>query len=127
MKSKSCGIHYYKQRNYEKNRKQPQSNGGERAVYVYKVIVKVDIFVNIFHSGNLIDTRQWQLRAWVPNCAAYLPEFDCFVTSGKDPDTGLGRFGLYNRYSLEQIKDMAREALGIFELTNEQKEQYGIS
>lgn len=86
-----------------------------------------DLFVNVFRSGNLIDTKQWQLRAWVPNCVAYLPEIDRFATSGKDPETGLERLGIYCRYSLEQIKDMAREALGIFELTNEQKEQYGIS
>ena len=86
-----------------------------------------DIFVNVFRSGNLINTDQWALRAWVPNCAAYLPEFDLFATSGKDPDTGENRFGLFVRYTPEQIREMAKEALGVFELTEEQKAQYGIS
>lgn len=86
-----------------------------------------DLFVNIFNSGNLIDMDCWECRAWVPNCITYLPSFDRFVTKGEDPATYASLLGLYERYTLEQIKDMAREALGQFALTQEQKAQYGIS
>ena len=86
-----------------------------------------DLFVNIFNSGNLIDLDGGELRAWVPQCIIYLEELDLFVTTGKDPDTNEVRFGTFRRYSLEEIKEMAREALGEYTLTNEQMESYGIS
>ena len=86
-----------------------------------------DIFVNVYQSGNLIDTGNWDVRGWVPNCLTYDAEADRFVTLGTDPDTGERRFGMYGRYTLEQLKAMAQKALNGYELTQEQMEQYGIS
>jgi hypothetical protein len=86
-----------------------------------------DLFVNIFSSGNLIDMDNWEVRAWIPACIAYVAEADVFAVTGKDPDTNRSRIGLYERYSLERIMEMARAALGDYTLTEEQKKSYGIS
>ena len=86
-----------------------------------------DLFVNILGSGNLIDMDSHQVRAWIPSCIAYAADLDMFVVTGKDPDTNKSRMGLYQRYSLQQIMEMARSAMGEYTLTDEQKESYGIS
>lgn len=86
-----------------------------------------DLFVNIFNLGNLIDMDSWEVLAWVPSCITYATGSDMFVVTGKDPDTNTNRIGLYERYTLEQLMEMAKKALGGYTLTPEQKESYGIS
>ena len=85
-----------------------------------------DLVLEILRSGNLIDTENWQLKAWIPNSIAYYKAGDQFLTYGNN-DTAEDAFGFYPRYSLEDIKAMAIEELKGFTLSQEQKEQYGIS
>lgn len=85
-----------------------------------------DLVVEILDAGNLIDTENWQLKAWIPQCVTYYKAGDQFLTYGSNDKVEDG-FGFYPRYSLEDIKAMAAEELKGFELSQEQKEQYGIS
>ena len=85
------------------------------------------LFVDICESGNLLDMQSWDHRAWVPNCVAYLPALDQFVTQGQDEELDVDRIGVFPRYSLEDIQQMAREALKGYTLTQDMKEYYGIS
>ena len=68
----------------------------------------------------------WELRAWVPQCLAYLPAADQFVTLGKDTQTRENKFGTFPRYSTQQICQMAHDALKGYTLTPEKQEYYGI-
>lgn len=86
-----------------------------------------DLFLNIFDAGNLIDRDTWQLRSWVPNCVAYLPEINQVVATGRVTNEVYSRMGSFPLYRLEDIKAMAKDALKGYTLTQEQKEQYGIS
>ena len=86
-----------------------------------------DLFLNIYDAGNLIDCDTWQLRSWMPNCVAYLQGINQVVTTGKDSETYDMKMGSFPLYSLEELKDMAQKALNGYTLTQEQKEQYGIS
>lgn len=85
-----------------------------------------DLVLEIFKSGNLIDTENWQLKAWIPQCVTYYEAGDQFLTFGSNEMLEEG-YGFYPRYSLSDIKAMATEELKGFELSQEQKEQYGIS
>lgn len=79
-----------------------------------------ELILNAFMAGNLIDCDQWEHRAFVPYMTAYYPAEDGFVCYG---DVGLV---VYSRYSTAQAVDKAREQLGSFELTQDQKDFYGI-
>ena len=85
-----------------------------------------DLVLEIFDAGNLIDTESWQLKAWIPQCVTYYKAGDQFLTYGSN-DASKDAFGFYPRYTLADIKAMATEALKGFTLSQEQKEQYGIS
>lgn len=85
-----------------------------------------DLVLEILNAGNLIDTESWQLKAWIPQCVTYYEAGDQFLTYGSN-DTSADAFGFYPRYSLEDIKAMALEQLKGFTLSQEQKDQYGIS
>ena len=86
-----------------------------------------DLFLNIYEAGNLIDCDTWQLRSWIPNCVAYLQQINQGVTTGEDSETYEMKMGSFSLYSLEELKNMAQTALNGYTLTQEQKEQYGIS
>lgn len=86
-----------------------------------------DLFLNIYNAGNLIDCDTWQLRAWMPDCVAYLQDLNQVVTVGKDSESYEMKMGSFPLYSLEELKDMAQKALNGYTLTQEQKDQYGIS
>lgn len=85
-----------------------------------------DLFLGIFQSGNLIDMDCWELRAWVPNCVAYLPATDQFITTGFGENRA-DKLGAFPRYTTEDIRAMAKEALAGYGLTDKQKAYYGIS
>ncbi len=86
-----------------------------------------DLFVNIFQAGNLISTTCWERRAFVPNCVAYISGLDQFVTTGKDKESTEDRIGIYPCYTLEDVRNLAVEAMKGFTLTQDQKDYYGIS
>lgn len=85
-----------------------------------------DLVLEILNAGNLIDTKSWELKAWIPQCVAYYETEDQFLTFGSN-DKAEECLGFYSRYSLGEIKAMAVEELKGFHLSQEQKEQYGIS
>lgn len=79
------------------------------------------LFVNMITAGNLIECNQWARIAFVPNCIAYLPQLDQFLTTGNNS------LGVYNRYGLRNLQEMAEQILGSYTLTEEQRAGYGIS
>ena len=85
------------------------------------------LMLNIFNSGNLIHLESFQIRAWAPNCVGYLPALDEIVTSQRDVAVLGEKMGVYPCYSTEMVIQMAQEALGSYCLTEEQREEYGIS
>lgn len=83
------------------------------------------LFLSLFRAGNLIDCSSWLRQAFIPQCITYLPQRDEFLTlAAEGGNTTLGAF---KRYTLEDIRQMAQEALKGYMLTPEQKTQYGIS
>ena len=63
----------------------------------------------------------------MPDCVAYLQDLNQVVTVGKDSESYEMKMGSFPLYSLEELKDMAQKALNGYTLTQEQKDQYGIS
>lgn len=94
---------------------------------VWTLTANGDLFLNIFNAGNLIDRDTWQLRSWIPECVAYLPQSNQVVASGRESETGDMKIGAFPLYSLEDVKTMAEKALKGYTLTQEQKDRYGIS
>ena len=82
------------------------------------------LILNLFDAGNIIDCSSWQRRAFVPHCITYIETQDAFATSRND--TSPYGIGTYHRYTTEELMQMAEEALGSFELTNDQKAAYGL-
>lgn len=102
-------------------------NGFEPEEITWQETGDGDLFVNILRSGNLVDMDCWESRAWIPNCVAYIPALDQFVTTGDDWDTNAPRMGVYPRYTTQDIQKMAKDALKGYSLTQNQKDYYGIS
>jgi hypothetical protein len=65
--------------------------------------------------------------AWIPDCIAYIPDLNQFITKGEDEELSIGRIGAFPRYDTEELRQMALEALNGYTLTPEKKEYYGIS
>ena len=87
-----------------------------------------ELMLEILYAGNLIDTETWQLKTWIPQCITYYEAGDQFLTCGNNNmSEDVDMFGFYSRYSLEELKAKAVEELHGFTLSQEQKEQYGIS
>ena len=84
------------------------------------------LIIDIFNAGNIIQTEQWNVVAFVPECVGYLPEESCFLTGleGFSPDGQ--QLGIFSYYSTEEIQAMAEKALENYTLTYEQKYQYGL-
>ena len=85
-----------------------------------------NLFIDIFNAGNIIQTEQWEVVAFVPECVGYLPSENSFLTGLEDFSTIGQQLGLFPHYSTEEIQTMAKKALGDYTLTPEQKCQYGL-
>ena len=79
-----------------------------------------DLVLGVFGAGNLIETDSWQVRAYIPNLTAVSMDGSwIFTRSG-------GQIYRYARCTTERIMERARETLGDFTLTPEQRRGYGI-
>jgi len=79
------------------------------------------LLVNALGAGNLLDTRQWKCRAYIPNINTYLTHTDQILCSGNNG------YYLYRPYSTQEQMAYAQEILGNFELSDKEKEYYGIN
>lgn len=83
-----------------------------------------DLILDVCGMGNIVDRGTWQTRAHIPTFVGYDPVTDSIlVNSSLSQCYGLAS---YPRYSTEDIISMAREALGDFRLSQEQKADYGL-
>jgi hypothetical protein len=80
-----------------------------------------DVILNAYGAGNIIDGTLWQSKAFVPHISTYEAEEDQIVCYWD------GVFYAYSRYSTDRQMQRAREALGDFHLTEEQKKYYGLN
>lgn len=80
-----------------------------------------DVILNAYGAGNIIDGTLWQSKAFVPHISTYEAEEDQIVCYWD------GVFYAYSRYSTDRQMQRAREALGDFRLTEEQKKYYGLN
>ncbi len=93
----------------------------------WTIVDETTLFLDIFDAGNLIQTKQWEAIAFVPACVGYVKNQDVFVTCLQDDAQGLQNFGTFARYRLQDIQKLAQEALRGYTMTQEQKEQYGLT
>lgn len=80
-----------------------------------------DVIVNAYGAGNIIDGELWQSKAFIPHFSTYMAEEDRIVCYWDC------QFYAFSRYSTQQQIQKAREALGDFCLTEEQKKYYGLN
>ena len=80
-----------------------------------------DVIVNAYGAGNIIDGELWQSKAFNPPFSTYMAEEDRIVCYWDC------QFYAFSRYSTQQQIQKAREALGDFCLTEEQKKYYGLN
>lgn len=78
------------------------------------------LILNALGAGNLVDCTQWQCRAFIDGMKTYLPETDeILCLSG-------GKICSYHPYSTGEQMDYARQLLGDYELSEEDRAYYGI-
>lgn len=82
-----------------------------------------DLILNLFSAGNVIDCTTWQCRAFVPNCVGYCAAQNTFISKEV---YGESRMLTFHLYTSAEIMEKAREALGSYELTEDQKAAYGL-
>lgn len=80
-----------------------------------------DLIVNVFGAGNVVDCDSWQVKAYVPELSAYLPESDTLLCLASQ------KLYAYPRYTTRQQMELAREELGDFRLSEEQRAYYGLN
>ena len=80
-----------------------------------------DLILNAFGAGNVICCDTWQVKAYVPNLFAYRESSDEFLTVRN------GILRVFRRHTLAEQMEKARQILGSFTLTEEQKKYYGLS
>lgn len=78
------------------------------------------LLINALGAGNLLDTQQWQRRAYLPNLKTYLPKTNQILCSGNEG------YYFYRPYSTQEQILYAKQILGTFELSEKEKEYYGL-
>ncbi len=78
------------------------------------------LILNVFGAGNVIDTANWQVRAFIPQMRAYNQTGDQVICLANNT---LVSFPLY---SMEDQIARGIRTLGTFRLTEEDKKTYGI-
>lgn len=78
------------------------------------------LLINALGAGNLLDTQQWQRRAFLPNIKTYLSQTDQILCSGNEG------YYFYRPYSMQEQILYAKQILGNFELSEKEKEYYGL-
>lgn len=82
-----------------------------------------DLVLNLFSACNVIDCSTWKCRAFVPSCIGYCESRNAVISHEVYGD---GRIISFRLYSSAEIMKKAREALGSYELTEDQKAYYGL-
>lgn len=78
------------------------------------------LLINALGAGNIMDTEQWQNRAFVPNMKTYMAHTDQILCSGS------GDCCFYRPYTTQEQISYAKKILGTFELSEKEKEYYGL-
>ena len=91
-----------------------------RANIDYQVVADGKLMVNAFDYGNVIDTENWKISVSVPKFQLYRESDNSFVCSG---NSGICAYPVY---SLQQLRELAMEKLGSYQLTEDQKTAYGL-
>jgi len=81
------------------------------------------LILDVYGYGNIIHCGTWQLKAYAKDLVAYLPEEDALVVSVDGLEGGVGEFA---RISTQELMKQAKEILGEFELSEEQRVSYGL-
>jgi len=80
-----------------------------------------DVVLNAFGAGNIIDSSQWQVRAFVPNLFVCSENADTLICYSSQT------LYAYSRYTTAQQMDRARQLLGNFQLSEEDRKAYGLN
>lgn len=80
-----------------------------------------ELILNAFDAGNIITCDSWQAKVFVPNLCAYVKESDEIICLSRQ------QLYAYPRYTMEEQIEKAKQALGNFSLTQEQRKFYGLS
>jgi len=80
------------------------------------------LYLNLFNAMNVIDCECWGNIAVVPHCLMYDPASGAFLCSSVYNDT----LRAITHYNTEELMAIAREKLGSFELSENQKQAYGL-
>ena len=80
-----------------------------------------DVVLNAFGAGNIIDSSQWQVRAFVPNLFVCSESADTLICHSSQT------LYAYSRYTTAQQMDRARQLLGNFQLSEEDRKAYGLN
>lgn len=86
----------------------------------WKLTKTNDLVVNALGIGNVIDCDNWTVKATISDFLFYSETDNTLVCK-----LGKGLCG-YTLYTTEQLLELAKEALGSFQMTQEQKDSYGI-
>ena len=86
----------------------------------WKLTKNNDLVVNAFGAGNVIDCDTWTVKATISDLLLYSEVDNSLVCK-----LGKGLCG-YTLYTTEQLLELTRETLGSFQMTQEQKDAYGI-
>ena len=79
------------------------------------------LILQISNICNIIDLESWCLLGYVENCVTYLEANNQFIC--KDVN---GNFVAFPLYSVEELLEVAKQQLGNFTLSQEQKYAYGL-
>lgn len=74
---------------------------------------------------SLINTSDWQCYASITDCLYYDYKNGIIYTTGVIDE--IRQVGYYTEYDLNDLMEMAKEQVGNLQLTDEDKEKYGIS
>jgi len=80
-----------------------------------------EIVVNVFRMGNIINTENWERTCDIQQLVFYHEGSDSYIVQTND------MIYAYQRCTLDEIISRAKDALGSFALTDEQREYYGLN
>lgn len=78
------------------------------------------LYLNLFNTMNVIDCDHWASIAYVPRCVLYDMATDQFLCAGDD------RLRAHERYDIQELLELAKEELGSFVLSEQQRQAYGL-
>ena len=80
------------------------------------------LIVNVCSVGNVIHCDSWKVAATVPGYRLYREEDKTYICCSYSTPGVVG----YPNYTVQELRQLAQEELGNYQLTEEQKAAYGI-